>query len=61
MTRKQSLTSQMIDGVFPSSVVKMPSFKEMPLKTCLQCSALWPNAKKICYHCGFQFYPRNGK
>lgn len=55
---RQSLTSQMIDGVFPPKKAKPLSLwkRETPLKICPQCYATWTNAQKICYHCSHQFY-----
>lgn len=50
---RQSLTSQMIDGVFPSKVVNLDLRKNpVPLKTCVECFMVLPVAVHQCHTCG---------
>ncbi len=30
-------------------------------KLCLQCFRLWYNGQRVCYVCGFEFYPKKIK
>lgn len=54
---RQSLTSQMIDGVVESKKLDLSRIvRDIPLKTCFKCYAGWPNAQKLCHFCGYQFY-----
>jgi len=56
---KQSLTSQMIDGVFPPSKPKTLDLRKRdpPCKVCPQCFLVVHNAVRLCVECNYPFYP----
>lgn len=54
---KQSLTSQMIDGVVESKKVEL-SFNPAPVKICYDCYSVVFSGVKNCHHCYFEFYDK---
>lgn len=61
---KQSLESQMIDGVFPpkkSRKLLVASSYDAGAKTCFECFRVMYNAVRVCPACGYEFYPSKAK
>ena len=56
---RQSLTSQMIDGVFESKKVEL-KFRQndAPIKICRNCYAVVYSGVKNCNSCYFEFYDK---
>lgn len=63
---KQSLESQMIDGVVESSskrvdLSQLKDRRDPPVKVCYDCFLVVHSATRMCYECGFEFYPSKAK